>query len=261
MRLLAMFLLTVPLGGATELAMEARWKRLVRPDVAGTLTIGDGGISFRPTNPDRHALSWTFDDVQHFDRTSTSEIAIQGYLDSVLRLGRDRRYRFALTEGEFSDELYSLVVERIGKPATDRVSRKPTDSDLSIPAKRVRLLRGSQGMLHFTAGTIVYETQAQGEARVWRLDRDVETVWSSDPYRMEVHVLGDSEAFVRRVEVYRFALKRPLDADYYQRLRLKLYGIRTSRRGETASEPDSLRDSMVLEEGVEPSCPVRGAGF
>lgn len=238
MRLLAMLLFVLPLGAADQ-ALEARWKRLMRPDVRGTLTIGDQGISFRPADPDKRSLSWTFDDVQHFARTSASEIAIQGYVDSIVRLGRDRWHRFALTADGFTDELHARVVELVGKPATDRVPRKPTEAELSIPAKRIKFPRGSQGTLHFTAQAIVYETGARGQARSWRLDRDVDTVWSSDPYRVEVHVLGGREAYLRQGEVYRFALKRPLDAGYYQHLRLKLYRLRTSRWDDRAGEPGS----------------------
>ena len=145
------------------------------------------------------------------------------------RLGRDRWYRFVLVDDTFPDELHARVVDRIGKPATDRVARDPADAEVAIPAKNVRLLRGSQGMLYFTPEWVIYSTEGPGQSRAWRLDRDVESIWSSDPYRVEVHVLGGSEAFARRTEVYRFSLKRPLDTSYYDGLRMKLHSLRSSR--------------------------------
>lgn len=223
-----LLLIALPLGAA-DISFEAKWKKPMRPDIDGTLSIGEDSISFEPGEEGKRVLEWRFEDVQHFDRASPTEIAIQSYADSILRLGRDRWYRFVLADGTISEELHARVVDRIGKPATDRVAREPADAELAIPAKHVNLLRGSQGTVYFTPEWIMYSTEARGESRAWRLDRDVEAVWSSDPYRLEIHVLGGSEAFVRRTKVYRFSLKRPLDTSYYRGLKLKLYSLRGSR--------------------------------
>lgn len=228
MKLLMVLLLGLPLG-ATETSFEAKWKRAMKRDVVGTLSVHEKGIVFQPTNDARKALEWSFEDVQHLDRASANEVAIQSYVDSVPRLGRDRWYRFVLIDATFPDEVHATVVAQIGKPATDRVAHEPEDAEVAIPAKNVRVLRGSQGMLYFTPKWVIYSTEKRGRSRVWRLDRDVEAVWSSDPFRLEVHVLGGSEAFARRTEVYRFSLKRPLDASYYDGLRMKLYSLRSSR--------------------------------
>ena len=58
------------------------------------------------------------------------------------------------------------------------------------------------------------------------------------PLPGEVHVLGELQR-TSGLEVYRFALKRPLDTRYYQHLRRKLYGVRTSRSADRAGEPGS----------------------
>lgn len=228
MTMLLVLLVAWPLSAA-ETSFEATWKKSVRPDVDGTLSIRESGVAFQPKKKSKKTLEWSFENVQHVDRLSPTEFAIQSYDDSFLRLGRDRWYRFALLEGTLSDEFHAQVVARIGKPATDRVAREPTDAELAIPAKHVRLMRGSHGTIYLTPDWIIYSSETRGASRAWRLDRDVETVWSSDPFRLEVHVLGGSEAFVRRAEVYRFALKRPLDAGELSKLRMKLYAIRRGR--------------------------------
>lgn len=228
MKLLVLLLIALPLGAA-DTSFEAKWRKPMRPDVEGVLSIGEDGIAFHPRKKGKHGLAWAFDDVQHLDRASPTEIEIQSYADSLVRLGRDRRYRFVLVDGTLSDELYERVVARVGKPATDRIAREPADAEVAIPAKNVRLLRGSEGTIYFTPRWIVYSTEARGQSRAWRLDRDVEAVWSSDRYRLEVHVLGDSEAFLRRTEVFRFSLKRPLDAAFYTGLKMKLYALRSTR--------------------------------
>lgn len=237
MTLLIVLLVALPISAAGT-SFEARWKRAVRPDVGGTLTIGEEGIAFQPHKERKRALEWAFEDIQHLDRVSPTGIAIQSYSDSVMRLGRDRWYRFALIEGTLSDGLHASTVARIGKPATDRIPRQPPDAELAIPAKNVRLLRGSEGTVYFTPRWIVYSTDMPGRSRSWRLDRDVETVWSADPYRLEVHVLGDSEAFARHAEVFRFSLKRPLDPAYYEGLRRKLYDLKRNRHSLASETTD-----------------------
>lgn len=228
MKLPILFLLALPLAGA-EASYEAKWKKSVRPDVDGTLSVHEGGIRFLPEKENRRVLEWSFEDVQHLDRASPTEVAIQSYSDSISRLGRDRWFRFVLVNGTFSDEIHAWVTNRIGRPATDRVVREPADAEVAIPAKNVRLLRGSEGMLYFTPEWVIYSTEKRGHSRAWRLDRDVETVWSSDPYRLEVHVLGRSEAFARQTDVYRFSLKQRLDKSYYDELRIKLHSLRNPR--------------------------------
>lgn len=228
MNLLLLLLMVLPLTAA-EFSFDAKWKRPIRPDAEGVLRIGEKGISFLPQKEGKRPLAWAFEDVQHLDRISPAEVAIQTYMDSLVRLGRDRWYRFVLVNGTLSDELYQKVVARIGKPATDRVVSEPRGAELAIPAKHIRLLKGSQGTLYFTPQWIMYSTEAPGESRKWRLDRDVVAVWSSDPYRFEVHALGGSEAFVRRPSVHRFSLKRPLDSALYTKLKMKLYRLRGVR--------------------------------
>jgi len=227
-KLLTLLLLALPLAWA-ETSFEAKWTKAVKPDVDGTLSIHEEGIRFQPEKETRQVLEWSFENVQHLDRVSPTELAIQSYSDSMARLGRDRWYRFVLLNGTLSDEIYEKVVERIGKPATDRVVSEPPGTELAIPAKQVRLFKGSQGTLYFTPQWIMYSTEAPGESRKWRLDRDVAAVWSSDPYRFEVHALGGSESFVRRPSVYRFSLKRPLDSVFYTELKMKLYRLRGTR--------------------------------
>ncbi len=228
MRLLLLLLLSLPLA-ATETSFDAKWKRRVRPDVVGSLRVGDDYISFHPRDRGLRTLTWHFEDIQHIDRRSPTEIALQSYADSFVRPGRDRWYRFVLVDGTFDDELHAQVTNRVGKPATDRLVREPDDAEISIPAKRMQFFGGMEGMLYFTPDRILFLTEVEGGSRAWHLDRDVETVWSSDPFRVEVHVLGSSESFVRRVEIFRFSLKRPLDASYYARLRTRLYDLRRDR--------------------------------
>ncbi len=212
-----------------EVSFEAKWKRSARRDVRGVLTFGEDGISFQPARAGRRALSWDYTDIRHFDRIGAAEVAIRGYVGSAIPFGADARYRFRIREGDFDDATHEAVVARIGKPATDRVPRPPEDAKLELPAKHLKRFGGSQGILFVTEDRIVYATDAPAKARSWVIERDVASVWSSDPYRLEVHAFDGREGYLRRPSVYRFALKRPLDPLLYRRLKLKLYEIERRR--------------------------------
>ena len=222
--------LIVPLlvvGGTAlaETSFDAVWRRGALPDKGGVLVVGEAGIAFRPAGEGGRERSWTFRDIQHFERIGQADIEILSYADSFWKLGRDRRYRFSLREAELGDELLERVVDAIGKPATDRLVRAPPVVEHEIPVKRLKRLGGSEGTLLFASDRIVYSSPSAGQSRTWMLGRDVATVWSSDPFRLEVHVHDGTGRFVRRPTVFRFALKRRLEADFYRALKERLYAL------------------------------------
>lgn len=215
MRNLILLAAAIPLTAAGD-TFQARWMRALRPDVRGELSVDDNGIAFRPSGDKTQSLQWRYEEIQHLDRRSPSELSVLSYHDALLQMGRDRRFRFSLLDGAIPDQLFESVARRVGKPATDRAVGEPQHTELSLPAKRVGWPKGSQGTLHFTAERILYVTDIAGGSRSWRLDRDIESIWSSDPYRLEVHVFGGGGAFARRTKVFRFSLKRPLEPDRYR---------------------------------------------
>ncbi len=224
MRFVLLFLLAV-IPAAAETSFEAAWKKPLLRDKDGVLSVSERGIGFQLRGADKPERFWTFVDIKHFDRLSATEVEISSYLDAGWKLGADRRYRFVLKQGEFSDALHAEVVSRIGKPATDRVTEIPEGVQLELPAKHLKRRGSSQGTLYFTPGWIVYSTTTPKRSRAWRLDRDVDTVFSSDPFGFEVHVFDGASGVVRQPTVYRFALKLPLEATFYRRLKLQLYEL------------------------------------
>ncbi len=228
MILAALFLLAST-AGAAQTSFEVKWKKALRPDQAGTLRIGEHGLAFQPSGKKARERSWTYADIQHFDRLGPTEVEVRSYEDSAWRFGQDRRYRFVLQDGEIDDRLHEKVVLRVGKPATDRVAPPPVGAELELPVKHLKRRGSSQGTLYVTPERIVYSTPTPKRSREWTLDRDVEAVWSSDRYRLEVHVFDGREGYVRQPTVYRFALKRPLDGEFYRRLKMKLYDLERAR--------------------------------
>jgi hypothetical protein len=223
MKVLVLFLLTITLVfGQAE--FEAVRKKPLWLDQTGVVRIDDSGISFAANGEDA-ARTWKYEDIQHLDRISPTEFTLLSYEDVAWKLGRDRTYRFELTTQEFSDQLFETVAARIGKPATDRVTERPAVVEQQILAKHLKTFGGSEGTLYFSPERIVYSTDAQEQAREWLLDRDIQSVWSSDPYRLEIHVYEANPRAFRKPQVYKFALKQPLNPEVYRRFKLALYEL------------------------------------
>lgn len=227
MRALTVFLL---LGAALSAAQfEVVRKKALWLDQKGALRIEDSRVCFTPRGDEEDSRCWEYADIQHLDRVSRTELALLSYEDVAWKLGRDRLYRFELIDGELSDALFAEMTARIGKPVTERVPPQELEAERGLPAKHLKTFGGSEGSLHLSPERIVYRTDAEGESREWRLDREVASVWASDPYRLEVHVYEGNPGAFRQPEVYKFALKKPLDPEMYRRLKLRLYEIDRER--------------------------------
>lgn len=228
MRILSLLLLACVVGAA-QTEFEVIRKKPLWFDQKGTVTFGELDVSFTSSDKDDKVRSWKYRDVQHLDRVSPTEFILLSYEDVAWQLGRDRSYRFALVSGELSNELFDSVVARIGKPATNRVVDPPGAVEQELPVKHLLTLGGSEGTLYFSPERVVYSTQEAKQSREWLLDRDVHSIWSSDPLRLEVHVYEGNPGEFRKPRVYRFALKQPLDPEFYRRLKLRLYDIDRER--------------------------------
>ncbi len=215
---LAASLLLLSAAGAAE-TFEATELRGPWLDRHGQLTIDEAGVVFqtrKSAQPDR----WAWRDIQLLDRLSPTRLDLLSYEDSAIRLGRDRRYRFELAS-PLPDELWRRTRDRFGRPVADRAAPRAEQPEHAIPVKRLRGWFGSEGRLVFLKDRIQYETDADERARSWRFGHEIESVWSADPYRFEVHVReGDG-----RVAVYRFELKTPLPSQLYRDLKLRLYDL------------------------------------
>jgi hypothetical protein len=224
----------------------AKLEKPLWPDRQGTVEITDRGIAFTATHAkhgpqwlgvqhvghelDRlanrpHSLAWTWDDIQYFDRISPREFVVLTYQDDWRFLGRDREYRFRLAHGELTDALFEFISRHMNRPVTDRVPPHQIAAVYTIPVKHDRAFRGSEGELEFTNDTISYVTKDKGDGRTWYMDRDIVSVWSDDPYRLEIRAYENNRREFSRTATYKFDLKRKLDPEFYRKLKLKLYGL------------------------------------
>ena len=236
MKTLILLLLTTGLVSA-QTSFEVVHKKHLWFDQKGAIRIDDSGISFQPAGKGKESRTWTYEDIQFLDRVSATEFRLLSYEDVAWKLGLDRRYRFVLPAGAFTDEVFEYVASRMTKPVTNRVvsplgfpeqhpERRPTrHTEQVLPAKHLTTWGGSEGVLFLSPERIVYRTDARKKSREWLVVREVQSVWSSDPYRLELHVYEDNRGTLRSAKVYKFALKKPLDAEFYRRFKLKLYEV------------------------------------
>ena len=226
MKYLGLFvILSIPLLQAETFSV-AQPKTLWR-DGRGKIEITDESISYEGAKK-KENRTWKYLDIQYFDRISRKEFVILTYEDRKRYLGRDREYRFVITSGELTDELFQTISKRIGRPVTNRVLPEVKNADYGVPVKHLHGFGGCEGELKFTKDAVFYVTGHKEDAREWVIARDVQSVWSVNPYAFEIHVNDNNRHEFSRTRVYKFDLKAPLDAAFYRALKLRLYGLETA---------------------------------
>ena len=226
--LLLASLFWLPLAAA-QTSFEVIHKKRFWQDGRGEIVISAEGIAFRAAE-EKNSRRWAYSDIQYFDRVSEREFVVLSYEDEKWKLGRDRQFRFVVTSGKLTDALFASISRWLGRPVTDRVFRNSAETDYQLPVKHLHSFGGCEGRLVFTPETVSYSSEHVKDARVWRLDRDVESVWSSSPYHLELHVYDNNRREFSRTRVYKFDLKRPLDPSRYRDLKLRLYDLAGSPR-------------------------------
>jgi hypothetical protein len=223
-----MKILILTLGAAGLLGAQtfpAVHKKDLWRDVAGEVRITDSAIEFQAAK-EKHSRRWKYVDIQHFDRLNEREFVVMSYEDERKYLGRDRRFHLSLTEGAISDELFESIAKRIGKPVTDRVIGDASAGGYVIPVKHLHGFGGCEGELWILDDRIIYSTENKPDAREWQIDRDVDSVWSPNPYQVELHVFEDDRREFSHTRVFKFDLKERLSADVYNTLKLRLFALR-----------------------------------
>jgi hypothetical protein len=219
--LLALFLLAQPLSAQTFSVIHEKtlWR-----DGKGKIEITNEGIAFKAEKK-KDSRAWKYQDIEYFDRISDTEFTILSYEDSSLLLGRDKQYRFRITDGELTEGLFSQIRQRLNKPATNRQFPDVRNVQYELPVKHLHTLGGCEGTLKFTEDAIYYVTDDRKDAREWRLATDVQSIWSSDRYQLDIYAYDNNRREFSRTRVYHFELKAPLDPAFYRSLKLKLYNL------------------------------------
>ncbi len=221
-------LVVSPVASA-ETVFEVIHKKRFQPDGKGVLRIVDDEIRFEAAD-EKHSRRWAYRDIRFLDRVGPTEIILHSYENARFRLGRDKLFHFVMTAGELTVERFNHISAKIGKPGANRAFVAPERPDYEISVKHRHPFGGCQGRLLFTESRIFYQAGDAGhgrESREWMLARDVESVWSTDPYHLELHVYEGERRRSGRTRIFRFDLKRKLDEEFLRELKLRLYRLNT----------------------------------
>jgi len=216
------FLLLMNIWGKAE-TLEVRHDHNPWGKCTGEMIISESGIEYR-TEKKKHNHQWKWVDIQSFDRKSPSSFSILTYQDQKWAFGADRSFNFTLLpeQAPLSEETFQLISQHLGKPVVDRVGRR-IEAEYQVPVKHLHTFGGCEGTLYFGKDWIVYETDHQEDARTWKRDQDVESVWSLNRYQLEIHVFEENKRAFDKARRFRFQLKEPLDESYYEQLRREFF--------------------------------------
>jgi len=189
----------------------------------GEVIVSESGIEYR-TEKKKHNQQWKWVDIQSFDRKSSTAFSILTYQDQKWALGADRSFNFTLLPEQepLSEETFQFIAEHLGKPVVDRMGRR-IEAEYQVAVKHLHTFGGCEGTLSFGKDWILYETDHPKDARTWKRDRDVDSVWSLNRYQLEIHVFEENKRAFDKTRRFRFQLKEPLDESYYEQLRREFF--------------------------------------
>ena len=181
----------------------------------GTMVVDEQGISF--TGAKKHAWRWQYDDIQEL-KLSPGRLYVLTYRDRKLRLGADRAYEF---EGAIPDSVYAMWKERLDQRFVAALVQRSAAPLWRIPAKHLRRISGSDGMLEFGEDRIVYAADRKDESRTWRFE-DIDNISSSGPFQLTITSFERARGHYGDRKGFNFQLKQPLSEVRFDDLWLRI---------------------------------------
>lgn len=191
----------------------------------GDVVISEQGIEFKEDKKEDHSRTWKWVDIQSVDRRSPTRFSVLSYEDQKRWLGLDRKFDFEIIgKGQtLTDETMSLISSNLARPVIDRVVEKIEEAN-QVPVKHVHTFGGCEGILYIGDEWVVYQTDHTEDARRWRRNPDIISVWSSNRYDLEFTVYEENRQGFDKTKQFRFQLKEPLDRSLYEQLRREMVG-------------------------------------
>jgi hypothetical protein len=197
---------------AQELRFPVRHDRLLR-DRTGELIFGETGIEYQ-TKDKGDARAWKYEDIQQLGLLSPKEVTILTYEDSKWKLGKDLFYRFIITAGDITPELWTQLQSKLKRPVVSALIPPGIASKFTIPVKHLRGFGGTQGMLEISDDYIIYKTSTPKDSRIWRY-RDISSVGTTGPYQMRLTSMDRAENESGGERNFVFSLKERLAPEAY----------------------------------------------
>jgi hypothetical protein len=210
---------------AQEVRFPVRHNRLLQ-DQSGELIFGETGIEYR-TIDKGDARAWKYGDIQQIGLLSPKELTIITYEDSKWKLGKDLFYRFTITAGEITPEIWIQLQTKLKRPVVSALIPPDIASKFTIPVKHLRGFGGTQGMLEIGDEYIIYKTAVPKDSRIWRY-QDISSVGTTGPYQMRLTSMDRAENESGGERNFVFSLKERLAPEAYDFIWWKINGPQIS---------------------------------
>ena len=204
---------------AAERTVEVRHDHLrPRTEGAGTLTIGESGISYDETGKKAEKHQWTvpWNDIQQV-WISPSELRVLSYADTWWKLGADREFRLKAAPEQTFESLYPELRQKLAEKVTAAFASDGAGVLWDLPVKLRKRFGGSEGILRVSETTVSYRSKEKAESRTWSLT-DIENVSSSGPFDLTITTYERSKLDYGDRRAFNFQLKQRLDERRYQTL-------------------------------------------
>ncbi len=208
-------LLALPLC-ADELTYKVRHERLWK-DQTAELSFNGHGVTLRRVDlkpskkPSKPQVSeWPYDDIQQIV-LSPQKVILLLYRDRApWLLGVDKEYELRLAPGQDLKPLYGMLKDKLDKRLVAAIADPDIAVTWEIPAKRLGLFKGAEGVLKFGPDALVFETPSKNQSRTWRM-QDIDNVSSSGPFELTLTTHERAVTHYGSRTVFTFQLKRPLE--------------------------------------------------
>jgi hypothetical protein len=235
----------VALGASLALAQPFTYQvrhQHLRGGVSGTLRIGAESIAFTEQSKNgKHSREWAYAEIQQLS-LSDAELRILTYEDQKWQLGRDRDFVFDRLPEGLAQQVYPLFTRNLDQRFIAELADPDVHALWQAGAKLRHGLSGSQGDLLIGEDRILYQANAAGESRTWRL-ADIDNIATAGPFDLAITTLERSDWRHAGPTEFRFELKQPLSEDRYNELWRRIYRFRSSRTEfSVAAPPDTAAE-------------------
>ncbi|MCC6264013.1 MAG: hypothetical protein IT169_10580 [Bryobacterales bacterium] len=216
-------------------------ERALWPDAQGSLALSPEGFVFtraekKPEEERPMLLRW--DDIQQAT-LAERRLEIVTYHDVTWQIGRDRIFRFRLSTPDGSlVTAASILRAHLGERAVVALHADPSIVERKavqwrIPAKRLGLVRGVEGVLIFTGDELLFDASRAGESRIWPV-AVIDTIAQTGPLSLNITAPERAVSDQGGYRSFAFQLKQPLSVENYQALWRRIehaHGTRLRFRG------------------------------
>ncbi len=196
----------------------AKWHRLLKKAVPGSLLIDEEGVEFRSAKFNQR---WPNVEIHSFD-LSTGELTITSYENRHWHEPGEQRYQFTLSE-PMPPEIAAQLTERVGKPVRNGIPLPSAAVLTEIPAHRRIWSGGSNGTLRLKDTGIDYITENGRDSRTWRW-ADIQTIANPNPYELRVTGYRETVEFDLKLPLARVVFEQMWDRLYTADLNLSTAG-------------------------------------